>query len=326
MEFLFPYIWKPIKSNTSDLPAHIQENRIANTLGNYAHDTFGYFMRQKFICNSLVSTRYDICLNQPLNWRVKPSKKSFYLSLWLLNSAATQGVEQWPAMLPPNTWQLLSLPQKPTKIGLPQGSFRYFQIRFPVSEMKKRANKQNKIDWLLKYAAEGLDIHMQQITYKAPQELIMLYNKFINQLQSFPFDPDKLGDTLWKMLFIYVRRLHNDITQSGLDSVPLSESIIDLIRSKPEEKISIKNLATHFNTSITPFKKKCEAELGIPPGKFIQIQRLQWAAEILLTDKHSLISDIACQVGYQDVRNFRNLFKEQFHKTPSKFRASPPRK
>jgi len=78
-------------------------------------------------------------------------------------------------------------------------------------------------------------------------------------------------------------------------------------------------LSEKLNTSPRTLSRLFRQELQIPPGKWIQEQRLQHA-RILLESTRLSISEICLRIGYQDVASFGRRFTKLTGTTPGKYR------
>ncbi|MBE0424316.1 MAG: helix-turn-helix transcriptional regulator, partial [Lutibacter sp.] len=67
--------------------------------------------------------------------------------------------------------------------------------------------------------------------------------------------------------------------------------------------------------------RKIKAITGEPINHFIKRVRLNKAAKLILEDGFN-VSEAAFESGFNDLKHFRNCFKEQFGVTPSKYRDS----
>ncbi|SFF37882.1 Two component regulator propeller [Thermoflexibacter ruber] len=76
--------------------------------------------------------------------------------------------------------------------------------------------------------------------------------------------------------------------------------------------------AEAMNLSPSQLSRKLKATINQPPNDFVRTYRLHRAAE-MLTNKTANVSEIAFQVGFENLSYFTKCFKEQFGKVPSEF-------
>lgn len=85
-----------------------------------------------------------------------------------------------------------------------------------------------------------------------------------------------------------------------------------------ESDLSVEFLAEKTALSRVQLFRKFKAITGCTPSEYIKAIRLQHAADILESGKHS-ISDVAYMVGFSDPKYFSNCFSEKFGMTPSQY-------
>jgi len=84
--------------------------------------------------------------------------------------------------------------------------------------------------------------------------------------------------------------------------------------------IHINALAHHFDMSIRSFNRRFKLATGKTPLRYLQEVRMGNARDLLQTSNLS-ISEIAVQVGYQDLGHFSILFRKYFDATPMDYRS-----
>ncbi len=109
-----------------------------------------------------------------------------------------------------------------------------------------------------------------------------------------------------------------DITVTSLD-----ERFLQKVIAKMEEKISdssfsVETFSMEIGMSRKNFHRKLVALIDQTPNEFIRIFRLKRAAQ-LFEQKSGNVSEIAYQVGFQNLSYFTKCFKEQFGVPPNEF-------
>ena len=109
-----------------------------------------------------------------------------------------------------------------------------------------------------------------------------------------------------------------DITVTSVD-----ERFLQKVIAKMEEKISdssfsVETFSMEIGMSRKNFHRKLVALIDQSPNEFIRIFRLKRAAQ-LLEQKSGNVSEIAYQVGFQNLSYFTKCFKEQFGVAPNEF-------
>jgi signal transduction histidine kinase/DNA-binding response OmpR family regulator/ligand-binding sensor domain-containing protein len=109
-----------------------------------------------------------------------------------------------------------------------------------------------------------------------------------------------------------------DITVTSVD-----ERFLQKVIAKMEEKISdssfsVETFSIEIGMSRKNFHRKLVALIDQTPNEFIRIFRLKRAAQ-LFEQKSGNVSEIAYQVGFQNLSYFAKCFKEQFGVMPNEF-------
>ncbi|MGK0375875.1 MAG: transcriptional regulator GlxA family with amidase domain [Arenicella sp.] len=86
-------------------------------------------------------------------------------------------------------------------------------------------------------------------------------------------------------------------------------------------EVSMQKLATVIGMSQRNFNRRFRDATNLSPLKYLQIQRLNQARELLQNTNLS-ISEIAYRVGYIDVSHFTKLFRQFSSTTPKEYRTT----
>jgi len=78
-------------------------------------------------------------------------------------------------------------------------------------------------------------------------------------------------------------------------------------------------LATEMNMSNSSLYRKLKSLTNFSTAEFIRSIRIKRAAQ-LLADREKTITEIAYQVGFNDVKHFRTVFQKKFSCSPSEYR------
>ncbi|WP_109829779.1 hybrid sensor histidine kinase/response regulator transcription factor [Reichenbachiella versicolor] len=115
-------------------------------------------------------------------------------------------------------------------------------------------------------------------------------------------------------LFIPSKSQVTSADQSFLKKV---SDLIDENLSK--SSFSVEQLASNFNMSHTTFFKKLKSIVGVTPNQYMRSIRLKKAADMLLEDEYN-VTEIIYNVGFSDLRYFREQFKKTYNVTPRDYR------
>ncbi|WNJ20305.1 AraC family transcriptional regulator [Pontibacter sp. G13] len=106
----------------------------------------------------------------------------------------------------------------------------------------------------------------------------------------------------------------------GLFRTP-SYDFKEIIHSHLYEDLSVEDLAFFAGMSLSSFKRKFKTVFDSSPNQYIKTKRLIKAQE-LLQSTELRISDIAYDVGFNDIGYFSKLFKAAFQMSPSEYRKA----
>lgn len=80
-------------------------------------------------------------------------------------------------------------------------------------------------------------------------------------------------------------------------------------------------LARELGMSLRTFIRKFKEQMGLPPGKWIQLKRIEMAKHLLMSQP--LTVEQACyQSGYEDPSSFVRLFQREVGLSPKEFRST----
>ncbi|KJF43966.1 hybrid sensor histidine kinase/response regulator transcription factor [Draconibacterium sediminis] len=144
-----------------------------------------------------------------------------------------------------------------------------------------------------------------------------------------PFDPILLIEKVKNIL-----SRQKKLQQQYSKSVRLEPSDVEITASEElmiEKAISIveanlqnsnftsDTLASGMNMSTSSLYRRLKSLTGYSTAEFIRSLRIKRAAQ-LMADKEKTITEIAFDVGFNDVKHFRTVFQKQFKCTPTEYR------
>lgn len=105
---------------------------------------------------------------------------------------------------------------------------------------------------------------------------------------------------------------HEDIYRS-----PLISKLIERIRSHPEQNYSLTDLANEAGLSLSRFKSKFKAQIGIAPHEFILRCKIETAKDLL--QQRRSVTEIAMHLGFSSSQYFSTVFRRFTQQTPLEF-------
>ncbi|MGQ1783676.1 MULTISPECIES: hybrid sensor histidine kinase/response regulator [unclassified Saccharicrinis] len=109
-----------------------------------------------------------------------------------------------------------------------------------------------------------------------------------------------------------------EVTFTSIDEKLIERllKVVEINIGNPE--FTVVQLADEVGMSQSILNKKLKALVGQTANVFIRTIRLKRAAQLLKLNRHS-VTDIVYEVGFNDVKYFRECFRKQFNVTPSEY-------
>jgi signal transduction histidine kinase/DNA-binding response OmpR family regulator/streptogramin lyase len=146
---------------------------------------------------------------------------------------------------------------------------------------------------------------------------------------SKPFDPHFLlqnvenllarQENLQKQFSKTVRLEPSDVEITPADEVFIKKIISTVEKNLQNTEFNSEVLASELNMSGSSLYRKLKTTTGTSPAEFIRTIRIKRAAQ-LLADKQRTITEIAYDVGFNDLKHFRTVFQKHFKCSPSEYR------
>ena len=124
-----------------------------------------------------------------------------------------------------------------------------------------------------------------------------------------------------KEIILILSKIDNSGVQEILKNLfnPTSVAFKQTIEAHLFSQLSLDDLASLTNNSISSFQRQFKKIYNTTPAKYIKNKRLERAAELLKISDLS-ITEISDECVYSDIAHFSNSFKEKFNSTPSEYR------
>jgi len=110
-------------------------------------------------------------------------------------------------------------------------------------------------------------------------------------------------------------------SSSTIKRDPRIQVVVDYLISHPEESFDSEFLSKMADMSPSTLRRLFKEHTGKSPRDFVKDLRMMLAARMLLTSNRR-ISDIAYEIGIEDINYFSRMFKNVFGITPRKYRMS----
>lgn len=138
-------------------------------------------------------------------------------------------------------------------------------------------------------------------------------------------EPSSVAHTLMTPLLAYAARCwHEASTGERRSGAPEPRDrrlarALALMRSRPAHPWTVESLAKAAGLSRAAFARRFQAELGVPPRRFLADRRMELASRLLAEGDESL-AGVAAQIGYESEFAFSRAFKRHHGEAPGAFR------
>ena len=110
------------------------------------------------------------------------------------------------------------------------------------------------------------------------------------------------------------------IAATSTDELFLENAFKIVMQNISNPEFSVNTLANELNMSQSALYRKIKLITGQSISKFVRTIKIKYAGQLIIAKKEMNISEIAYEVGFSDLKHFRNLFKNVFGELPSQYR------
>jgi len=109
---------------------------------------------------------------------------------------------------------------------------------------------------------------------------------------------------------------------NGIRFKEVTKKAMDYINEHYQEDIQLKSIAEHLCVNSSYLSREFKKNTGFNVMEFISFKRI-WRARDLLLNTDAQVTDIAYQVGYNNVTHFHWTFKKLIGVSPNRYRKLP---
>ena len=167
------------------------------------------------------------------------------------------------------------------------------------------------------------DLEEDMVTVDS-DEIIAHYMQSITLL----FDhPQLVEESILELKLKEIILILSKVNSHGVNQIlnnlfkPTTVVFKDVIEAHLYSTLSIEDLASLTNNSLTSFKRKFKEVYEDSPANYIKHKRLEKASKLLKVSDLS-ISEISFECAFNDLAHFSNSFKSKFNLTPSEYRLA----
>jgi AraC-like DNA-binding protein len=170
-----------------------------------------------------------------------------------------------------------------------------------------------------KFSSEGLlpRSSMPLFEVRNGEKFMQMFNELTGCIKLGPAGHDRAVHLL-EGLLLELREDKKLFEPGGILTNPIL-NLADEIRSHPELEWNFTMEAERLNISYPHFRRVFRSVMHCPPGRFVNICRLEKAASLLINGLLTM-AEVAEQVGIMDQQYFSRLFKKQFQLPPATYR------
>ena len=142
-----------------------------------------------------------------------------------------------------------------------------------------------------------------------PQELILLLNNLLRTRE-------QIREHLLAGKSVSLNP--SEVKVPARDQAFLEQVVACIEANLSDSSFGIETLCDHLAMSRTQLYRKLKGLIGVSANEFIRSFRLKRAAQLLQTGEYT-VAEVTYQVGFNDLKHFREYFKKQFGVNPSEY-------
>ena len=210
----------------------------------------------------------------------------------------------------------------PSKVqkGTKSGYCSFYWVHFVSEELTAKENKQESDDKKKDYINNNERLIIQrQAACKYKERVVILLKEL--QDSDKRYRDQRLNNFLTGALLmeIALQAKESAVTKGLHSKEQLNSDIKTYISWHISENLRIEELAKYFEYNekyLTTFFKKMN---GVPLKQYILKEKIEYAKSIL-TESNTTVSEVAFSIGFSDVHNFSNAFKNITGMAPGVYR------
>ncbi len=161
-----------------------------------------------------------------------------------------------------------------------------------------------------------------EMTYIDSSKIISHYIKSISLLfDNSTLAEESILELKLKEIILILSKIDSSGVNQILNNLFNHTTVVfkDVVEAHLYSALSVDDLASLTNKSLTSFKRKFKEIYGSSPANYVKNKRLERAAKLLIITDES-ISDISFKCAFNDLAHFSNSFKSKYNLTPSEYR------
>jgi AraC family transcriptional regulator len=98
-------------------------------------------------------------------------------------------------------------------------------------------------------------------------------------------------------------------------------AVIEYIEENLDASPSLEQMSAVARLSPYHFARQFRAAAGLPPHQYVIARRIEWAKQLLHSERYLSLADVAAHTGFSDQSQFSHHFKRIVGITPRQFRT-----
>lgn len=155
--------------------------------------------------------------------------------------------------------------------------------------------------------------------------LVELFDKISEEFDKKQPGFEQMSKALLMMLLTNIYRHYTydvDLPKTVKTDIVLAvANAVDYIDEHFNEPITLSEIATAANLSVSYFGVVFKRLNGVTPWEYITSKRVEMAVNIIKTQEYSSVIELAEKCGFNNVTNFNRMFKKYTGTAPSRYKT-----
>ncbi|MBQ6888478.1 MAG: AraC family transcriptional regulator [Lachnospiraceae bacterium] len=96
--------------------------------------------------------------------------------------------------------------------------------------------------------------------------------------------------------------------------------VYSYLSQNPTKKVTIDEMCNMFSISKTSLQCCFKSIYGTTPASYIRSERMKYAAQLIVSESHKSIGEIAAEIGYDNASKFSAAFRAVMNECPLEYR------
>lgn len=172
--------------------------------------------------------------------------------------------------------------------------------------------------YLLKFGYKSLKERVTGKTFHGDEAVLAMVNEIANEYEAKEYGYyECIRCLLIKILITTMRKVGKSDNSNKMS--PIIKQITEYVKKHYNEHFTLSDIANQNGYSLGYISKKFADEMGMSFTDYVKQVRIRKCCHLIRTTDMS-ISDIASAIGYDDIKHFNKVYKQQLGITPRQFK------